>query len=56
MKPKGDIDGAIAAVEAQMARGERLNLTKTAGEFGVERSTLSRRIAGKTRSWEDYLS
>jgi hypothetical protein len=56
VKPKGDIDGAIAAAEAQMAKGERLNLTKTAGEFGVERSTLSRRIAGKTRSWEEYLS
>jgi hypothetical protein len=35
IKPKGDIDGAIAAAEAQMAKGERLNLTKTAGELGL---------------------
>src|ERR1700733_4511425 len=56
MLPKGDIDGAIAAVDAKIAKGERLNLAQIARDFGVKRSTLSRRIAGKTRSWEEYLS
>lgn len=56
MLPKGDIDGAIAAVDAKIAKGERLNLAQIARDFGVKRSTLSRRIAGKSRSWEEYLS
>lgn len=56
MKPKGDIDSAIAEIERQMANGEPINLSKTAGKFSVERSTLSRRIAGVSRSWEEYLS
>ena len=50
MLPKGDIDGAIAAIDAKIAKGERLNLAQIARDFGVKRSTLSRRIAGKSRS------
>jgi len=42
MKGTGDIDGAIAEIERQKANRESLNLQKTADEFGVIRSRLSR--------------
>ena len=56
MKPKGDINSVIAEIERQMANGEAINFTVTAKAHGVERSTLSRRVHGVTRSHEEYIS
>jgi hypothetical protein len=35
MLPKGDIDGAIAAVDAKIANRERLNLAQIARDLGL---------------------
>jgi hypothetical protein len=45
------IDDAIAAFESQEP-GEKLTLQACADEYGVERSTLGRRIRGRTRPIE----
>lgn len=46
---KGDIEAAIAAVES-LSLVETLNSTQIADEYGVGRSTLSRRARGVTRA------
>lgn len=45
----GDIEAAIAAIKS-LSITEKVNLTKIAKEYGVERSTLSRRYRGVTQS------
>jgi len=56
MRPKGDIDGALAEFDRLKAKGEPINLTEIAKSYGVERSTLSRRASGVTCSHEEYIS
>jgi hypothetical protein len=56
MRPKGDIDAAIAEFDRLKAKGEPINLTELAESFGTERSTLSRRANKVTRSHEEYIS
>jgi transposase-like protein len=43
------IEAVIAAIEA-LEPGEKLSYTKIAREYGVHRSTLSRRHRGQTAS------
>jgi Tc5 transposase DNA-binding domain len=56
MKPTGDIDGALAEYDRLRSLEESINLTKLANQYGVDRSTLSRRANGVTQSHEDYIS
>jgi hypothetical protein len=49
------IDDAIAAIERQEL-GEEFSYQKYANKYGVNRSTLSRRHRGKSRSKEDYAA
>jgi len=41
----GDLEAALAAL-ASLKTGEKINYTKTAKEYGVSRSTLSKRHRG----------
>ena len=56
MVKNGDINTAIADIEAQRARGENICYEATAAKHNVERSRLSRRCRGVTMSHDQYIS
>jgi hypothetical protein len=52
---KGDIEAAIAEVEALKAAGQPFSYQKVANKHNYKRSTLSCRCQGKTVSHEEYI-